>query len=1205
MGVYSKNSGKPPRAASQKLVLPSYKLDSNLVLLPGIIYNVTFSRFKAAALLSRFKDLVSQTSVITNLLNEYEFGSGGGNSSNGHGGADENPFAISKAAERGITDFHQVEVSGKHTPRAKDKQESLNEFDWLVLAISPNIDRIKSSKPSYPEGVSKVATVVRVVGIVDESSNIKISFQAIIRGTVLDNSEGEHHAQVNLRPNEELIAIDWSTDVYDLKSKFNTLRMNFSRLRKSIDDFISNYRQALSNNSLASRGGKLSLQNDPSKDGNAEEEQQKFHQNLLTLNPLANALFLQLTGSKDFSKATQNLQRLYSHFNSGSSLGSGSQAEKIGERDYLRLVDLTAAILPFPNYEKLQLLNKCDVEERAVAINEMMLLLIEIFDNLERNNSFANNWFHKEASNVQKANVVASQLKSIRVLLEGMTSKHRANREKSQSDRGLSSSSQKGANRSAENSQDSASNSEDYDDGDEDGDELRAITKFVTEKLPNISSLSDDSKRLIVKDYKRIKASSNSPGGGNADFHVLRNYLEIVMDIPWDCYVTKFRDDREIDLQSAKEQLDKDHYGLQHVKQRLIQYLVVLKLLGINASKSNNNDNNNDSNSNEKDSNKGVAGEQTEEDAANTSQPIVKNGDETRAAKQRAQSQVRKSIQESKRGINSAPANDVSKNNKSPIIALAGPPGIGKTSIAKSIAMALGRNFQRLSLGGIKDESEIRGHRRTYVGAMPGLIIQALRKARCMNPVILLDEIDKVVGGNSGASKFNGDPSAALLEVLDPEQNNTFIDHYLGFPVDLSQVIFICTANEPYNMTRPLLDRLEMIYMGAYDYNEKLVIGRKYLLPRQIKRNGFPVENNNETDAFVNIQHEAMKRIILDYTREAGVRNFERKLGAICRFKAVEYCENLSDSDRAYNPIVDENDLATYLGVPFAGADLTSSDVATIGDSKVGVVNGLSYNSEGSGSVLVFESIGFDRRVNSGGGDQDGHPGGSGPSLSMTGRLGEVLMESGKIGLTFIKSMIHKSLLKFGGGGADQQRHLLDKFNNLDIHMHVPMGSIPKDGPSAGVTMALSFLSVLLDKPVPTDFAMTGEITLRGLVLPIGGVKEKLMGAHLSSGIRRMIVPRENRKDLIEEYTKSILEQESTEGNGVSLSRMDLNFLNELLRDNEHNDFQMRQVEDYFERKYGIQLNYAREFYDVIKIVWDGDDVLAESPGQKLIEYHM
>lgn len=1090
------------RKKNTQVVLPTYTLDSNLVLLPGIIYNVTFSRFKAAALMYRFKDKVRLVSIINNLLNEFNFDSETHAQDDAPEKVSALPSTISPDATEGIASFNQQTLDSKGN--------SNSQFEWLVFAIDPNLDKIKE-----PTELSKllVLSVVRVVGIVDDTTNIKLTLQAVARGLRTESS-GE------LRDNEALVEVDLDAAVEHVRPAFKALRSKAYHLFDCIDDFVVEYRKAL----------------------NTTESNKK---DLLTLNPLANAFYLQLAGSKDFNKAYSSLQKLFALFSA-----DDKSKGKIRSDAFLRLVDITGAVLPFPNHEKHKLLTLFDTAARIQKINSMVGDLTTVFENLKENNSFVNHWFHNEASNIQRASVVANQLKSMRIVLEGMTKKQPAR--------------STALVRRDQGTDDAAG--ADNDDDDDDDDELRAITNFIKNKLPRITSLSQDSKRLIIKDYKRIKASllsGGGGGGGGSDFHVIRNYLEIVMDIPWENYVTKFKSNREIDLVAAKAQLDADHYGLEHVKKRLIQYLVVLKLLGINAENA-------------------VSAQRRLEDLAKTkaanksydsSSIVIANDDETSSSHKNAQKKVQNSYTES----SAQAALQVSKQNRSPIIMLAGPPGTGKTSLAKSIALSLGRNFQRISLGGVKDESEIRGHRRTYVGAMPGLIIQALRKARSMNPVILLDEVDKVVGGHSSA-RVNGDPSAALLEVLDPEQNLTFIDHYLGFPVDLSQVIFICTANEPHNMSRPLLDRMEMISVSAYDYNEKLVIGRKYLLPRQIRRNGFP----EGTD--VSIDEEVMKKIIVDYTREAGVRGFERQLGTICRFKAVEYCESLDSGN--YDPNVYMSDLSKYLGIPFSLGDFTASETTISNGSRVGIVNGLSYNSDGSGLVLVFESIGFDKRV--------GNPGSSnsGCTLSMTGRLGEVLLESAKIALIFVKLLVHKGLLSLK---EKDTQALLDKFSNLEINLHVPMGSILKDGPSAGITMALLFLSLILDKPVPHDVAMTGEITLRGLVLPIGGVKEKILGAHLNGGIKRIIVPRENRKDLIEDYSRSIEEA----------GTVDSQLLNELLRDNEDAEFKMTQVEDFYLNKYGIRLSYAREFYDVMKVVWDDEDVLLKLESNRMVEYHL
>lgn len=1085
----------------QQVILANYTLDSSLVLLPGIIYNVTFSRFKAAALLSKFSKQAQTLPMVKSLLAEYDFDS-----------SDSETAVLSPAAVEGIQQFFNVEQQTRLQTGYSNSHTAVlpaTEFDWMVLCISPNFAKIID-----PQGKSatvlEVVTVTRIVGITDDTSSIKITLQALARA-VKDPS------YKSKKPNEVLVSVKWSDSLPDLPMQLRKIKSSAGTLFSLIDKFVNDYKQ-----NLAAKGNT----ND-----------------LLTLNPLANALFLQLAGSKDFARAYSSLQKI---------IMASTEAEVGSPRGFLRIIDLTAAIVPFPNYEKLKLINTLELKDRADKINILIEKMTHVFENIRESNEMMNHWFFNEASNMQKANVVANQLKSIRIVLESLT-------KNVNSPSNLKQLVRPGNNfaPTAKRIRDVGSADQD-DDGDDD--DLRAITDFIRNKLPEITSLSDDSMRMIVKDFKRLK--SGNPG--NADFHVIRNYLEIVADLPWDKFVSKFKSNKEIDLAEARRHLDEDHYGLDHVKTRLIQYLVVLKLLHSNADKEYQKLGISEAKK-QKELEKQKENRKFKRESTNGEAIIIPSNDDSRSSKEQAQEQIKHSskLTDFEKEIE-AKSLLVSKNNKSPIIMLAGPPGVGKTSLAKSIAGVLGRSFQRVSLGGVKDESEIRGHRRTYVGAMPGTIVQALRKARSMNPVILLDEIDKIIGGNSSANKFNGDPGAALLEVLDPEQNNQFVDHYLGFPIDLSQVIFICTANDPYNLSRPLLDRLEMIEIGAYDYNEKLVIGQRYLLPRQLKRNGFP------DDSLVFLDDEVMKKVILDYTREAGVRNLERKLGTICRFKAVEYSESLADPKKVYQPKVEVYDLAQYLGLPHPSLSNEIVDLP-IFSSRYGVVNGLSYNGDGSGSVLIFESIGFHNE--------------KGGSLQMTGRLGEVLMESAKIGLTFIKNSLYKHLLNLDNIDA-----LIEKFNNLEIHMHVASGAVLKDGPSAGITMALLFLSLILEKPVPLNIAMTGEITLRGLVLPIGGLREKMLGAHLTGHIKKIIVPRENRRDIIKEYVHKI---------------NDSSKLNELLKDNARvSDYTNTAPEEYFAEKYGVKVVYAKEFWDVIKHVW-GNELLETVEQARVTECHL
>ncbi|ORY81375.1 Lon protease C-terminal proteolytic domain-domain-containing protein [Protomyces lactucae-debilis] len=423
----------------------------------------------------------------------------------------------------------------------------------------------------------------------------------------------------------------------------------------------------------------------------------------------------------------------------------------------------------------------------------------------------------------------------------------------------------------------------------------------------------------------------------------------------------------------------------------------------------------------------------------------------------------------------------MSNTVKAPILLLQGPPGTGKTSIAQSLAKALGRKFHRISLGGVRDEAEIRGHRRTYVGAMPGLIVQALKKVGCCDPVILLDEIDKM-----SSNSHHGDPSAAMLEVLDPEQNHSFNDHYMAIPIDLSKVLFIATANSLDTIPAPLLDRMETISLPGYTFLEKKSIAERHLIPKQARMNGL-------TPAQIRIAEEIILKIATEYTREAGVRNLEREIGAICRYKAVEFAES-KDDDKTFDPVVTSADVEKILGLQKFEAELAETVV------KPGVVTGLAYMGSGNGGLLFLEAIEM--------------PGKSG-SLQLTGSLGDVIKESAHIALSYVRA----NAFKMGIPGATTPE--TDIMKNRAVHIHAPAGATPKDGPSAGVAMTLALTSLFLKRPVPPHIAMTGEITLRGNVLPIGGVKEKVLAAH-RAGIKTILLPAKNKKDAVADLPENV-----------------------------------------------------------------------------------
>ena len=571
------------------------------------------------------------------------------------------------------------------------------------------------------------------------------------------------------------------------------------------------------------------------------------------------------------------------------------------------------------------------------------------------------------------------------------------------------------------------------------------------------AKLSPEAAKMAERELKRLRAMNPQ----QAEYNVIRTYLENLAEIPW----TKMTEDKlgVETLRSARKQLDDDHYGLDKVKKRLLEYLAVLKL--------------------KQQINEGVDKqiEKLESEAA----ALAKAAEENENAKE-GEAEVESEGQENKSKEAVKPAVDSAKLtalkskrmiDKSPILLLVGPPGVGKTSLAKSIATALGRKFTRISLGGVRDEAEIRGHRRTYVAAMPGLIVSSLKKVGVANPVILLDELDKI-----GKDNFHGDPSAAMLEVLDPEQNNSFTDHYVNIPIDLSKVLFIATANDLSTIPPPLLDRLETVYLPGYTTLEKEHIATQHLVEKQIRTNGMEKEQ-------VQFPQEVVRKVIESYTREAGVRNLEREIGSICRAKAVAYSDALdSGALDKYNPVISLEDVEAILGIEKYDQELAEKT------SQPGIVTGLvAFSSGGQGSILFIEVASM--------------PGPPGGSLQLTGKLGDVLKESVEVALSWVKS--HAFALQLTTTAEE------NIMKNRSIHVHCPGGAVPKDGPSAGMAHAIALVSLFSGKAVPPNVAMTGELSLRGRVHRVGGIKEKLIGA-MRAGVKTVLIPDGNRGDVSE-----------------------------------------------------------------------------------------
>ena len=591
------------------------------------------------------------------------------------------------------------------------------------------------------------------------------------------------------------------------------------------------------------------------------------------------------------------------------------------------LADLVAANLDAPVEEKATLIETIDIKDRIRKVLRLLTRQLEILKMRERINS----QIKEEMGKNQREYVLRQQLKAIKEEL----------------------------------------GEDEGDQGDLDGLEDR-IAK---------ANLPTEAETVAKKQLKRLRTMQV----GSAEYTVVRTYLDWILDVPWSAQTPD-----NLEIAGVRKVLDEDHYGLEKVKKRILEYLAVRKL---------------------------------------------------------------------------------KQDKKGPILCLIGPPGVGKTSLGRSIARALGRKFHRISLGGVHDEAAIRGHRRTYVGALPGQIIQGMKKTGTINPIFMMDEVDKI------GHDFRGDPSAALLEVLDPEQNNTFADHYLEIPYDLSHVMFVATANVADPIPPPLRDRMEILEIPGYTRREKLAIARQHLLPKQLGEHGLTQEQLEITD-------KALEQIIDSYTREAGVRSLERQIAGVIRGVAVKVAENEIQTRRVDN----EDDLHEFLGAPKYSSEVAERTAET------GVATGLAWTSVG-GEILFIEAT---KMYGAG-------------KMQLTGQLGDVMKESAQAALSFVRS----NAPRFGIA-----KDFLEK---SDLHIHIPAGGMPKDGPSAGVTMFTALISLLTGIKVRHDVAMTGEITLRGRVLPIGGLKEKVLAAH-RAGIKRIIVPERNRADL-EEVPKEVIDE--------------------------------------------------------------------------------